>query len=143
MGALFAAIDPWKRYPISADELTGFFGAEEPGSPRFAIRVEGGLAGAVAITTNWFRGPYIQTFALDPAVQGRGVGSAILAWIEGKAVAACDRNLWVAASDFNEGAHRFYARHGFVRVAAIDGLVRDDRTEILLRKRLAASQQST
>jgi ribosomal protein S18 acetylase RimI-like enzyme len=42
----------------------------------------------------------------------------------------------VAASDFNSGALRFYERHGFVRVAALEGLVAEGRSEILLRKRL-------
>jgi GNAT superfamily N-acetyltransferase len=139
LGAMFAAIDPWKRYPVTAAELTGFFATVEPGAPRFSIRLDDRLAGAVAIRVAWLRGPYIQTFALDPTAQGQGIGSAVMAWIATEARLADSCNLWVAASDFNDGAHRFYARHGFVRVGALDGLLRDDISEILLRKKLATA----
>ena len=60
-----------------------------------------------------------------------------MAFMEREARAAEERNLWVAASEINDGAIRFYERHGFVRVAALDGLAYDDRVEFLLRKRLA------
>jgi diamine N-acetyltransferase len=136
IGLIMAALDPWKSYPISATELTRFFTDPEPGAPRFAITVDETLVGAVAIRTNWFRGPYIQTFALDQGVQGQGIGTAIMAWIEREARAGADRNLWVAASDFNARALAFYARLGFERVAVVDGLIRDERAEVLLRKRL-------
>jgi ribosomal protein S18 acetylase RimI-like enzyme len=137
IAALFAAIDPWKSYPITADQLTGFFSTIEPGAPRFAIHIDGTLAGAVSLRTNWFRGPYIQTFALGPAHQGRGAGATVMAFIEREARATAERNLWVAVSDFNVDAQRFYVRHGFAQTAAIPDLVRDGRTELLLRKRLA------
>ena len=136
IGVMLASMDPWARYPVSAAKLTAFFKATEPGSPRFAIRVDGQLEGALAVKANWFCGPYIQIFGLAPMSQGRGVGSAILAFIERQARAAGDRNLWVAASDFNARALAFYERSGFARVAAIDGLLQDGQTEILLRKPL-------
>lgn len=136
LGAIFAAIDPWARYPVAAGTLAGFFAAIEPGNPRFAIKRDGALIGAIGLRTNWFRGPYIQSFALAPSAQGQGIGSAAMAWVEAQARAAQDRNLWVAASDFNTGAQRFYARNGFERIGAIDGLLQDGIAEILMRKRL-------
>ena len=39
-------------------------------------------------------------------------------------------------SDFNVKARTFYERHGFVVVAPLPGLVREDRTELLMRKQL-------
>ena len=45
-------------------------------------------------------------------------------------------NLWVLCSDFNTGALAFYARHGFRQVTPLEGLVGEDLTEILLRKKL-------
>lgn len=140
-GVLCASMDPWARYPVSAAELTGFFSKVEPGVPRFAIRVDGVFDGVITIKTNWFSGPYIQTFALAPVLQGRGIGSAVMAFIEREARAAQSRNLWVAASDFNAGALRFYERIGYHRLAEIDSLLRDNRTEILMRKKLFASPQ--
>jgi diamine N-acetyltransferase len=136
IGAMAARMDPWARYPITAEHLSAFFARIEPGAPRFGIHVAGTLEGAVAVRDEWFAGPYIQTFALSPNCQGRGLGSRVLAFIEAEARRASQRNLWVAASDFNVAAHRFYERRGFARVATIPALLRDDRDEILFRKRL-------
>jgi ribosomal protein S18 acetylase RimI-like enzyme len=57
--------------------------------------------------------------------------------MEREARAAEDRNMWVAASEINADAIRLYERHGFKETTRLDGLVCDDRTEILFRKRLA------
>lgn len=136
VGGIAASIDPWARYPMTAEHLGSFFAQVEPGAPRFGIDVAGTLVGAVGVRAEWFGGPYIQMFVLSPQHQGRGVGSRVLTAIEAEARRAHNRNLWVAASDFNTDAQRFYERHGFVRVATVPALLRDDRDEILFRKRL-------
>lgn len=136
IGAMAAAMDPWVRYPITAENLTAFFARVEPGAPRFGIQVAGTLEGAIAVRADWFAGPYIQTFVLSPRCQGRGIGSRVLAVIEAEARRVKQRNLWVAASDFNTDAHRFYERCGFERAAIVPALIHDDRNEILFRKRL-------
>lgn len=61
----------------------------------------------------------------------------MLGWLEGEARAGRQRNLWVAASDFNTRARGFYAGHGFVEAATLDDLVTEGRAEILMRKRVA------
>ena len=136
LGLAFAAIDPWATYGYPASVLASFLATAEPGAPRFALVSAGKIAGAAVIRTAWLRGPYLQFLAVLPAHQGRGLGSAFLAWMEAEARAAQERNLWVAASDINADAIRFYERHGFKSTAVLDGLVYDDRTEILFRKRL-------
>jgi len=139
LGTMVARMEPWRSYPgISSDTLTAFLAEVEPGAPRFAIRHQGDLVGTMTIRIIWFRGPYIQLLALTPAVQGRGIGRVLMAFVEAQARASNQRNLWVAATETNTGAVRFYERHGFVRTAAIDGLVADGITELLLRKRLAS-----
>jgi GNAT superfamily N-acetyltransferase len=136
LGAAFAAIDPWASYPYPAAALAAYFANDEPGAPRFSLRAGAGLAGAVGLRIDWLRGPYLQFLGMLPGRQGRGLGKAVLHWIESEARAAAQRNLWVLASDFNAGALRFYEREGFARIAALDALVAEGRAEILLRKRL-------
>ena len=136
LGAAFAAIDPWASYPYSPDELTSYFAAIEPAAPRYAVRSGDTLIGALGVRMNWLRGPYIQFLGFFPDGQGQQSGSRVLQWFESAARDNSQRNLWVAASDTNAGAIRFYRRHGFEPVADLDGLVADGRTEILLRKRL-------
>jgi diamine N-acetyltransferase len=136
LGEAFAAIDPWARYPYPASALQTYFAAHEPGAPRYAIRCGESIAGAVGLRFNWLRGPYVQFLGLLPSQQSRGTGTRVLQWLETDARKHSARNLWVAASDFNTDAVKFYERSGFQRVAALDDLVRDGRTELLLRKKL-------
>jgi GNAT superfamily N-acetyltransferase len=136
LGIGFAAIDPWARYPYPASALQAYFAANEPGAPRFAVSIGAELAGAAGLRLNWLRGPYVQFLGVLPKFQRRGLGASVLRWIESEARRGNDRNLWVAASDFNVDAIRFYEAHGFALVAPLPDLVRDGRTELLLRKRL-------
>lgn len=134
LGSAFAALSPWADYPYPAASLAAYLSKIEPGAPRYLITSDGATAGAVGLRLDWLRGPYLQFLGLLPAYQGRGLGAEVLSWLEREARAAGQRNVWVAASDFNAGAIRFYARHGFREVARLDDLVRDGRTEVLLRK---------
>ena len=130
------AMEPWARYPIRASELASHFARQEVDASRFAVRIEGRMEGAFVLRTRWLAGPYLQTLALARNVQGAGIGTLIMAFIEAEARRAGDRNLWVAASEFNGGALRFYERQGYQRIADLDGLIAQGRTEVLLRKKL-------
>jgi ribosomal protein S18 acetylase RimI-like enzyme len=136
LGHLFAAIDPWATYAYPADTLASFLSASEAGAPRLKLSVGDEIAGAAVIRTMWLRGPYLQFLGVVPEWQDRGLGSTLLHWIEQEARAAHERNLWVLASEINDGAVRLYERCGFVQTAKLDDLVCDGRAEILLRKRL-------
>jgi len=136
LGIVFAGIDPWAAYGYPAAALSSFLSAAEPGATRFALQLGDDLAGAAVIRPGWLRGPYLQFLAIVPAHQGRGLGSALLAWMEREARAAKERNLWVAASEINSGALRLYERHGFEQTVKLDDLAWDGRAEILMRKRL-------
>ncbi len=132
----FAAISPWVRYPYPASQLKDYLSSHEHGAARCCIYSGTELAGAIGIRFNWMSGPYIQFFGLLPQYQGRGTGSRVLSALEDHSRQRDERNLWVAASDFNADAIRFYERHGFARVAKLEDLIRDGKTELLLRKRL-------
>ncbi len=136
LGAAFAAIDPWASYGYPAAALATYFGKREPTAPRFLLTFRNEVAGAMGMRCDWMRGPYIQFLGILPPFQRRGLGCTLLAWIESEARAAQERNLWVAASEINADAMRFYERHGFAQAARLPDLVYDGRTEILLRKRL-------
>lgn len=132
----FAVMDPWLRYAMEAPALAAYLTRPEQSAPRFEIHVGGTLAGAAGIRENWLRGSYLQFLGLLPAFQRQGLGELVLAWFEGAARARSDRNLWVAAAEFNHGALRFYERHGFRRAALLEDLVQDGFTEVLFRKKL-------
>jgi ribosomal protein S18 acetylase RimI-like enzyme len=136
LATAFAAIDPWASYRYPASALAAYLAKQEPGAPRFLLSVNNAVAGAIGLRVKWLHGPYIQFLAILPAFQRRGLGRIVLAWVEAEARANNGRNLWVAASEINADAIRFYERHGFAQTARLDDLAYDGRTEILMRKRL-------
>lgn len=136
LGTAFAAMSPWADYPYPASALAAYFATSEAGAPRYQIMQSDRIAGVAGLRSGWLRGPYLQFLGILPEFQGHGLGARVLAWFECTAREDGQRNLWVAASDFNAAAIRFYQRHGFSECARLDGLVADGRTEILLRKRL-------
>jgi GNAT superfamily N-acetyltransferase len=138
LGAGLAAIEPWRRLNFAEKALSESLTRPDPAICRLAIYAGGNLSGVVAVRDPWLRGPYLELLGLLPPAQGRGIGSAVMKWFETEAPARA-RNLWVLCSDFNAGALAFYERHGFVRMTAIESLVGDGFSEILLRKRLIRS----
>lgn len=136
LGAVFASMDPWLRHGYRASALANYLAKDEAHVRRLGIFAGEVLVGAVGLRLDWMRGPYLQFLGLVPEQQGRGLGQGVLTWLEREARRGGERNLWVAASDFNNGALRLYERNGFVRVALLNDLVSEGRSEILLRKRL-------
>ena len=135
LGAGLAAIEPWRRLNYAEKALSDSLMRPDPAISRLAIYDGSDLAGVVAVREPWLRGPYLELLGLLPPAQGRGIGSRVMQWFEAEAPARAS-NLWVLCSDFNAGALAFYERHGFVRMTAIESLVGEGFSEILLRKRL-------
>jgi GNAT superfamily N-acetyltransferase len=136
LGPIFAAMEPWSLYPYPAAALASYLAACETGAPRYGVYLDGEIAGVLGLRLDWLRGPYVQFLGVLPSFQGQGLGAILLGFVERRAAAAGERNIFVCASDFNCGAIRFYERCGFTAVATLDGLVRPGRAEVLLRKRL-------
>lgn len=136
LGPQFAAIDPWRSYRFDPAQLTRYLLTVEADAPRFEVVCGGETAGAIGIRRNWLRGPYLQFLGLLPHSQNRGLGGQLLQWFEDEARQRGDRNAWVAVTELNSGAQRFYERFGFVQAARLPDLVSDGVTEILMRKTL-------
>jgi ribosomal protein S18 acetylase RimI-like enzyme len=137
LGDLLAGLEPWRTLGYSADGLRRYLLRDDPGLHRFRIAVDGATAGALCVRYPWLRGAYIELIGLDPAHAGKGIGAAVLGFIEDD-IRRDAANLWAIVSTFNQPARRFYARHGFAEVASLPGLVKPGFTEILLRKTLGS-----
>jgi GNAT superfamily N-acetyltransferase len=123
--------DPYLRLGYRAETLFAYFTRPDPSLDRYAIATDGVLAGILCLRRPWLRGPLIETLALLPAAQGRGIGSAVIVRCQAEA----GNNLWATVSDFHAPARRFYRRHGFAELCPLPGLVGDGETELLLRWR--------
>jgi GNAT superfamily N-acetyltransferase len=80
-------------------------------------------------------GGYLRLLAVVPEATGEGAGAALLAAFEAE-VGRESRHAFLLVSDFNDGAQRFYERHGYARVGALPGLVLPDVSELVYWKRL-------
>jgi GNAT superfamily N-acetyltransferase len=134
LAAAIVAMPPWSAMDYPADAMARFLAMAGDGASRYLIEVDGAEAGAVAVRHPWLKGPYLELLALLPPFQHRGIGAGIMSWFEQAGRGLGARNLWVCASSFNDGALRFYQRHGFRPAATLPGLVAESYDEILLRK---------
>jgi ribosomal protein S18 acetylase RimI-like enzyme len=86
-------------------------------------------------------GSYLRLLAVKPGLQGQGVGELLLRAWEARGASA-GGGLFLLASDFNEAAHRFYARHGYRETGRLPGFARPGVTEVIFWKPRAVSSQA-
>jgi ribosomal protein S18 acetylase RimI-like enzyme len=126
------------RYGRSPEALEAALSAAHGRGERLLVAEEGGALRGLA----WFLtrgtlalGGYLRLIAMLPGAEGKGAGAALLAAFEAE-TAKESRHAFLLVSDFNDGAQRFYERHGWVRAGALPGLVLPDVSEVLYWKRL-------
>ncbi len=135
LGALLAGIDPWKAHGRPASVMADRFRRADPSAGRFAIRAEGEIVGAVVVRFPFLRGAYLETLGLAETARGRGIGRAIIEWME-QEIAGEAANLWLCVTDWNEAARRFYRANGFAEVGLLPDLSVEGMTEVFMRKQL-------
>jgi GNAT superfamily N-acetyltransferase len=135
LAEMLAGLEPWRTLGYTADGLAGYLDRDDPSLRRFRIVAGAANVGIVCIRYPWLRGPYIELIGFAPGGRAQGFGSDVIAWIKDQ-VRCHGANLWALVSSFNEPARRFYAKHGFIEIAALNELVAPGYDEILVRKRL-------
>lgn len=138
LGAALARLPLMQRYRRDASRIEADLAAAlERGD---GLLVEEGEAGPRGVA--WFlpagtlaMGGYLRLIAVVPEATGSGAGARLLQAFEAE-VSRESRHAFLLVSDFNEGAQRFYRRHGYARVGALPGLVLPDVAELLYWKRL-------
>jgi GNAT superfamily N-acetyltransferase len=114
------------------DDVRGYFVSHVVGECELWVAEKplGELAGILVLDGDWVDQLYV-----DPQRTGHGIGSSLLD------VAKRERpgglRLWTFAS--NDGAQRFYVRHGFVEAARTDGRGNEERAPDVLYVYAAAS----
>ena len=136
LGAETATFGPWRRYGVSAATMTRLFQPAVDNGARYQVQVGADLAGGMVIRDPWLVGPYLQTIAILPDHQSRGIGGLVVEWFEARARLAGQRNIWLCVSAFNLEAQKFYLSHGWEHAANLPDLIRDGDGEVLMRKRM-------
>jgi ribosomal protein S18 acetylase RimI-like enzyme len=78
---------------------------------------------------------YLRILAVRDGSRGKGVGVALLRYVEEQAFRR-GPNLFLCCVTTNEGARRFYERHGYHAVGVLNDLIAPGIDEILYRKTL-------
>lgn len=131
--ARLAAIPPWATLSYAPATLERFLTGGNTLQRRYAVWADGQPAGAVGVHYPWLRGAYVELIGIFSEAQGRGLGGELIEWMADETRPHAG-NLWLLVSTFNEGARRFYRRHGFTELAPIPDLVTPGREELLMRR---------
>ncbi len=133
-----AALPLLQRYRRTEERIAADLGSALARGDGLLLAEEGGAVRGLC----WYlpsgtlaMGGYLKLLAVLPGAQGGGTGAALLAAFEA-AVARASAHAFLLVSDFNDGAQRFYERHGYARVGALPALVLDGVAELLYWKRL-------
>ena len=146
LAALASAVAPqplFIRYEQSGPILKRTLqAARDRGDGLIIVEDEHGCARGFAwfLRTGTFgSGGYLQLIALEPGLEGRGYGAALLDEVERRIAAErplTAPTLFLLVSDWNHGARRFYASHDYQEVGRLPAFRRADTDEIVCMKRL-------
>ena len=77
--------------------------------------------------------PYVHIISVDEMFGGKGIGSALMSFVETIAFASADK-IFLVVADFNPDARRFYERMGYRQAGELPNLYRNGITEYLMMK---------
>jgi GNAT superfamily N-acetyltransferase len=81
------------------------------------------------------RSPYMRLIGVNPEVQRWGIGASLLNAAE-KLAENVSNDMFLLVSDFNTDARRFYRKHGYTQIGAVESYVIPSVTELIFRKQL-------
>lgn len=131
-----ALLPLFTAYKLDAPALEARFrGALERGEGLWLAEETGAPVGVC-----WFlrrgsfgTGAYLRTLAVAPGRHGGGLGARLLEAYE-RETADAPGGWFLLVSDFNDGAQRFYARHGYQEVGRLPGFAAPGVTERIFWK---------
>ncbi len=130
---VMASTEPW--ITLGRDRAACERSLCRPGSELFIAKRGDERLGFILLTANGLAGsPYIAAVAVHRDARGEGVGTALLAFAEGRFPEA--RNIFLCVSDFNHHARILYERCGYKQVGVLENYVVEGHAELLMRKRL-------
>jgi ribosomal protein S18 acetylase RimI-like enzyme len=128
---LMVSSEPWLTLRLSRE--TALAVLKDPAKEVHAIRDANGVAGFVVIDMRGLLRGYVQILCVRADCRGRGIGSALLRWVEER-IFRDSPNVFICVSSFNPGARRLYERLGFELVGTLRELLVPGHDELLLRK---------
>ena len=132
-----AKLEPWNTLGLTPKEFEEGFQSQTTSTNTYAVIFEEKPVGIISVRYPWLLGPYLGFLGIIPEAQGKGLGKVLMTWLEETAKHHLARNVFICVSDFNHDAQAFYKSCGYIKVTELDGLIVDEYSEFLLRKRLS------
>jgi ribosomal protein S18 acetylase RimI-like enzyme len=132
--AWIVAMEPWHSLGYQDRALARYLRRMAKSRRVLVASAQGQVQGIVVFQTDFLLGHFVALLAVRPEAKGQGLGRALIARVE-KAAFASRRWLYVSSDSANRPAAHFYRQLGFACVARLPGLICEDRTEILWRKK--------
>lgn len=128
---MMSSTEPWitlgRGYEASVQSLS------DPAKEVYVAELGGEVVGFAILN---LQGPfpgYIQTVCVAASHRGRGLGTRLIEWAEGRIFRASP-NVFLCVSSFNLDARRLYLRLGYEVVGELEDYLVRGHSEILLRK---------
>lgn len=131
--AMLTGSEPWKTLGYTDADWKKLFDPLPQGREGYVIESGGTVTGFALVRPKFLMGDYLELLVVAPAARHNGLGSALLAHIEG-VVFARAKNLFACVSDFNAEARRFYKKNGYQEIGPMPDFLIPGASEILLRK---------
>ena len=136
--ANMAASEPWITLRRDANHALSLL--LNPQKETYVALADGALAGHLVLDMNGPFAGYIQVVFVTPEMQGRGVGAALLKFVEER-IFLESPNVFLCVSGFNPRAQKFYARQGYERIGELKDYVVRGKSEILMRKSISPKDE--
>jgi ribosomal protein S18 acetylase RimI-like enzyme len=136
--ALLTENDPWLRLGRTYDYSMAKVRDHE--SELYIARLDDQIAGCLLLEMHGQLKGFIRAICVDPAFQGKSIGTKMITLIE-KRVFAASPNLFIMVSSFNTKAKKLYERLGFLVVGLLKDYVVRGSDEYLLRKSICPSEE--
>lgn len=123
--------DPWITLGLGYEQCLSAF----EGSFRevHIVTVNGKIAGFAILQLSGSFSGYIQTICVSEEYRGRGIGTALLSYCEGR-ILKISPNIFICVSSFNTRARKLYENFGFRLVGELENFIKEGYSELLMRK---------
>ncbi|MBS1771519.1 MAG: GNAT family N-acetyltransferase [Bacteroidetes bacterium] len=123
--------DPW--ITLQFDKQRCLMSLKGDYKELYGAYIDGNVAGFVIIQLYGTLRGYIQTVCVKEQYRGKGIGTALLKYIEER-IYEVSPNAFICVSSFNPEAHKLYTRMGFEYVGTLKDHFIRGYDEIILRK---------
>ncbi|MCA9839013.1 MAG: GNAT family N-acetyltransferase [Trueperaceae bacterium] len=131
----------WHRYGLTAPKLTTQLEAALKAGDLLRVAYDQEAYGNQAACGFYWcqpkaafgRSAYLKLIGVKEDYRDKGIGDALLETLE-QELKGSSKDLFLLVSDFNEGAQRFYLRHGFEKLGRISSYVLPEVDEFIFRK---------